>query len=408
MKTKRKCEKQFNRGIEAIELGQYKKAKKWFKIARFYNFPVGLVDFQLGIIALEELNLSEAVRQFHSYLSSSSINIENNQLSYYYLGIAYNILGNQREALDYLKKALGETANIHIQCKALLSIAKIKSYSPEMLSYLIQERFNYLLNIENSFSYEQKRTTALIEALRGNYDKCISILQEIIEEKPKLREVYKELGECYFLSQNYEDAIPVLKQGRKIAPDDQTISLLLAKAYYNTNRLPEAKTELLTLVKVIPNNAKFHYHLANVFYKLKQFNKAIRYYSKSVDSDPNFHLSYYNLGVLYQKTGLLDISQDYYFNAKEINNNFYQVHYNLGLLHYQQKNYFEALNAFLEANQLNENDKRAWHNFNTLKSIKLIAPDSKVDEKVISIVNIYLLIIAIILLLLYLYFQQGA
>ncbi len=396
-----RAQKYFDRSVTAIHEGKHERGQKWLKIAGFYGYPTGLIHYQQAIVALEQLNLTDALRLFHSYMSLTNRIDEN---VYYYLGEIYYFLGNKDEACRYFKKSFDRAANLLIQCKSLVYLDKLNFYSSEKVNQLTEHKFDYLLSVE-SHDMDQKRINALMASLRGDYNLSIDLLTELIEAKPNVRELYKELCECYLRSKRYNAIIDLLQDKTYLYKRDKTLLFTLAKAYYLSNLFSEARQALLFLIKALPGNAKLYFNLGNIYYKLKQYNRSSKCYVKAIQSDPQFYICHYNIGVLYHKTGMLDLGEEYYHKIFDTDHLYYPVHYNLGVLYYQKKQYFDSLNAFQTADHINRQDGRARHNFDTIKSIKLIDPDTKVEQKVLSLVNIYLIVAVGLLVLLFIFFS---
>ncbi len=397
----KKAQKYFDRSVSAITEGKHERGQKWLKVAGFYGYPMSLIHFQQAVVALEQLNLTDALRLFHSYMSLTKEIDEN---VYYYLGEIYYLLGNRDESCRYFKKSFDKASNLLIQCKSLVYLDKLNYYSSEKVNQLTEHKFNYLLNVE-SHDMDQKRINALMASLRGDYNLAINLLTELIEENPCTRGLYKELCECYLRSKRYNAIIDLLKDNSYLYKRDKTLVPTLAKAYYLSNLFPEARQALLFLIKVLPGNANLYFNLGNIYYKLKQYNRSSKCYLKALQNDPQFYICHFNLGVLHHKTGILDLGEEYYRKVFDTDHLYYPVHYNLGVLYYQKKQYFESLDAFQTAYGINRQDGRAKHNFDTIKNIKLIDPDTKVDEKVISLVNIYLFVAVGLLILLFIFFS---
>ncbi|MDH4128679.1 MAG: tetratricopeptide repeat protein [Spirochaetota bacterium] len=401
MKVTNKSEKYFQRSIKAIELGQYRKAKKWLNIASFYGHPIEQIYFQRGIISLRLLKLTDALNFFHLYLSREH---DADNIIYYYLAETYNMMGNSNESIKYYKMSFEGTTELLIKCKSLLNLEKAFNNSSEANLQIMRSKLDYFL-IANYDKINELRVDACISIIKGNYDIAIDILKNLANKNPNFVDIYKELCECYLRANLYDELIQIIKNNKNIFKRDKSFKIYLAKAYYHTNRLSEAKKELSTILKIVPGNSKLFFNMANVYYKLNQINSAIKYYTKAIKKDSKFYESYFNLGVLHHKSGLLNFSQEYYTKAKDLNFKLVPANYNLGILYYQKKNYFDSLNAFQQALQDNNDDHRAIHNFNAIKNLKFIDPDINIDKKILSMLNIYLFVIAGILLLLFILFS---
>lgn len=398
----KKSEKYLDKSVEAIDAGLHNKAKKWLRLAQFHGLNQVQFHFQRGKIALEELKLDQALKHFHSYLSLS---LQLDYTVYYYLGECYFAQGNSDESIKYFQLALNESESPLIQIKSLYYLDRLKVMSDDKVQKIVDEKFNYSLEIQQH-SCESKRINALSYSLKGYHDEAIDLMNQVITEEPKHREAYKELFECYLRAKLYDDIIKKYNSKKSFFKKDKAIKLLLAKVYYSSNHFLEAKQLLHELLEEVPGNAKLYFNLANVYYKLNQHGKAGKYYSKAIELNEKFDLARYNLGVLYHKSGLLDMSKECYDDTIEINPSFSQAWYNLGILHYQKKDYFESIQSFIEIEKRNIKHKKAKHNLSTVKKIKVIDPVTPNEQRLLSRLNFYLFAIAIILLVVFLYFKS--
>ncbi len=385
-------------GAQAILKDKHNRAKKWLQIAKFYGHPSNDIYYQYGIISFKELNLSDAIHNFHLYISSKN---KSDYDVFYYLAESYVLLGGKDEAIRNYKKIIEESSDVLLQCKSLFSLKILKYYSQSTIEQIVQKKFNFMLDIQSKV-LENLRINALIYALNDQYDNAIEILYKIIHLSPNLIEAYKELIECLFATKQYINIIRIFNDCKPLLKKDRTLIYYYAKASYLLNNFSEAKKGLLYVIRHIPSNGKFFYNLANIYYKLNKHNKAAKYYFKAIQYDKDFYICYYNIGVIYQKAGLVDLSEENYLKSKEFTDSYYPVDYNLGILYFQKKDYNKSLNSFLETCEQNQSDLKAKHNFNAVKNIKLVDAENKDNKSLVSVTNIYLFIIAGLLFIIYL------
>ncbi|MDH5682724.1 MAG: tetratricopeptide repeat protein, partial [Spirochaetota bacterium] len=221
---KSRTNKYFNNAIEAISKGRYRSGQKWLKVAGFFGYSTMDIYFQKGVIAFENLNLGEALRFFHSYLSLA---VKPEQSVYYYLGEAYHLLGNTKEAIRHFKYAFDRGSDKLIQCKALIYLENLKYYSSDKVQELFENKLRFIWNQDRA-DMEQYRIQALTETLKGNYNKAIELFLEVIRANPDAIEPYKELAECYARVKEFDEIIKLFNSKSNIVKKDKTVSLFLA------------------------------------------------------------------------------------------------------------------------------------------------------------------------------------
>lgn len=90
----------------------------------------------------------------------------------------------------------------------------------------------------------------------GRYADAVPYYDEGIERRPKLREAYHELGDCYEKLGKETDAIRIYERGLKAAdPRDEIGLRALARLYEKRGLVDDAIRTLRVLVAVAPGDA---------------------------------------------------------------------------------------------------------------------------------------------------------
>jgi protein O-mannosyl-transferase len=138
--------------------------------------------------------------------------------AYNNIGSAYNILGNYKEAVTALEKALaiepGFTlaANNLAQAKTNLAIqtgttSSTQQLDPDALINLSLSQFN-----------------------QGNYRQCILTCKKVLEIQPGNGSAYNNICAAYNQLKQWDSAIIVGKEGLKYIPDNQLLKNNIAFA----------------------------------------------------------------------------------------------------------------------------------------------------------------------------------
>lgn len=399
----------FKKTLHLIQNGYSQKAKQSLKLAKFYGYSSNQIQIQRGLVFLQSFDLQKALECFQSVLYS----IDPEPKACYYLAETYFLLGNRKSALKFFHKAFEESQELLIQCKSLLYIQKIQSFSTERIFELAGTKLNYLVHIEYS-ELEQKRINALLQSIRGQSKKAIELFEEILDQDSSASlEICKEFLETSLRFSAFQNISAWLthknKKWSKKIKKDKRIELLLAKFYYLTGEFQKSKEILLKLMPLIPNHSAISFNLGNVYFQLGKYNRSAQFYMRASRINSYMHQALFNLAVLYHKIGALNVAEEYYKKVRLMKPFFYWVHYNMGILFFHRKDYFQSLNCFMDADHMiSQNGKNltyrehTQHNFHVIRKLKLLSYQNEIlDKKILTRVNVYLLIFTGALLLLY-------
>jgi len=213
------------------------------------------------------------------------VNIQNNPEqweNYFELGIFFQLQGQYKEALAFLKA--GENLNDE-EPEIWLELAKV---------YLFVGDFH------NSLNYWQK-------------------LNGIFTDSP---EVLNGLAESYYLTKQFSELIPVYEKILELNPDSTEVLNNLAAIFIQTEKWFSAEP-LLTKSIEIQETARNLYNLALVKENLRDYYQAINLYKKAIILEPEFAQAHWNLSLMNLLTeNFLDGFQEFEWRFKTSENNF--------------------------------------------------------------------------------------
>jgi len=148
---------------------------------------------------------------------------------------------------------------------------------------------------------------------KGDNERAISLLRQIVSADPKDFEAWTELGTVYFREKNYADAEKAYLQALEAQP-----SFILALS--NIGKLRMAQKDFEGAVKVLsqaieikPPSADANYFLGEAYLNLKKGSKAVAYMNEAIRIDPvgmaNVHL---RLAEIYDSVGLKEMAAKEY------------------------------------------------------------------------------------------------
>ena len=153
----------------------------------------------------EENKYSEAIEKFESSIAK----IPDYTVSYYYLADCYAYQGNFKKAIEILDKAVKVRSDVARGAKNVkVSYEELKMYDEYEFSKYKKERANdYLeeLGLREKSPHEDEISHHFIEVMKllannekkGNIDKAIDLLNQIIEWDPSSVQAYFYLGDIY-------------------------------------------------------------------------------------------------------------------------------------------------------------------------------------------------------------------
>ncbi len=148
-----------------------------------------------------------------------------------------------------------------------------------------------LLQAAPTFFIEQVKE--LIQLIRADEDpeKRESIFNNLLEERPSMSQVSKQISLEAIQNGDYDFALAELKKAISMNPDYPDLHNLLGIAYANKGMTDDAVMEFETALKIHPNYLKAHLNLALTFYEKGAHDEAMNHLDKVLGLDPENELA---------------------------------------------------------------------------------------------------------------------
>jgi tetratricopeptide (TPR) repeat protein len=223
---------------------------------------------------------------------------------------------------------------------------------------------------------------------RGDPEKAVLLLQDIVRQAPKLAAAHHYLGMAWAQQNKWPDAISALKQARTLAPTSSEIRTTLSRTYLAQGSLGPAITEgeaavaadpqnvsalalladahlldgdtkraqqrLKELLTLLPNDLSVHHRLGVVTHALHREDEAIAHFEQALKMKPDFVEPLEQIVVIMATQGKVVQARERlvrHIAAHPQEPRFYNV---LGRMLMQAKQFREAEAAFQKALGLDE------------------------------------------------------
>lgn len=251
-----------------------------------------------------------------------------------------------------------------------------------------KESFSPEDDIKTLLPSYNKATEAFEIFLKGETDKAVELLKDIIKEGKNVDIAYSNLAEIYKDTGRLNEALEVLKQGygqfsssyiifityvnylNQAGHFEEVISLILSKdlpqkendaeiwnslgfAYWKTGddekALAAYEKALALDEKYVNVYTNFGAIYLSIFLKTKSqraFQKSLQFYNKAIELAPNSASAYSGLGNAYREAGELEKAIDYWEKALLLNPDLERTLFKLSLAYLEAGNKAKALSSF--------------------------------------------------------------
>ena len=289
--------------------------------------------------------------------------IDESEHAYYWLGVAYNTLGDLNKAEELYLKALTINPNY---------------LNPlDSLAYLYSEQGKYKQAIEYFEKVYRGRPNnpdlplqiAGVQLQRGEYKKAIKYANESLKLEPNRVEAYIIIAKAYRYLGDFKKAIQTLKKAENIAPFYSIIYFHFALIYYDFGDYSQALPYAKKYITLDPNSGWGYLVSAIVLRKQgekKLMNEAIKkaedcyraQLGEGADTDISALRGLARLYTSFDIDSLkaLEYAQEAIKFDKRI-----QVQQILARAYYQNKRYKEALDILTKIIDINANHAVYWY-----------------------------------------------
>lgn len=294
------AEKYFRKYLE--EQRKYKPSDEQLSIILLFGFARHRAYYSLGLIRMIQNNPVEAEGYFLKTLA------EQEPYSDTYLKLASIYLDRKdtEKAFQYIEKELTADPDSDIANLYMARYFGLKNDDTEAEKYLEKA---VALTQGNPEVYERG---SLYWLGKGEYDKAIAFLQELVGLKPTYASGVKLLAKAQYDGANFKDSLKSYRQFLQLEPGD-----------------PEAV-----------NN------LANCHFKLGDYEEAEKLFTEALEIDDRLAVSYRNLGLTKLHLGKLKEALVLLEKYNEISPDDLEIELAIGGIYSQSGDYSEAIRHF--------------------------------------------------------------
>jgi spermidine synthase len=240
--------------------------------------------------------------------------------AYYNLALALNVMGNTREGIDALQKAISLDANFY------------DAYFELGIAYLTQ----------------------------GRFDEAIPQFSEALRIKPDSAEAYTNLGNVYLAQGNGSAAIYNYNKALTIDPGNAMVHHNLGVVLANQGKTADAIEHYSNALQIEPDLADARQNLGRLLAGQGRLDEALAQFYEILRIDPNNADVQSDIGIILSQQGQISEAIDHFDAALKTNQNHFSARYNLGVALLRQGKFEGAIGHFLKAIELKPTDPEAY------------------------------------------------
>lgn len=180
---------------------------------------------------------------------------------------------------------------------------------------------------KNSDTLILKETNVLIT--KGDYSAAILLLDSCVDEGIKTKEIYLNLGICYFNLRSYEKALFYFNQLLEKYPNYSNCYDNRGFLYQKLGKYELSIRDFNKAVSLNPESYKTYANRGYSYFSLYQYELALRDYNKSISLNPDYPYVYNSRGVLFHKMRSIDKAIADFTTALKLKGDYSEASYNL-------------------------------------------------------------------------------
>ncbi|RLA96817.1 MAG: hypothetical protein DRG83_16925, partial [Deltaproteobacteria bacterium] len=258
---------------------------------------------KIGVILLKQKKIESAIQKLQAVIHAEP----DNAYAKYYLGVAYEELGNNKKAIEILEQIppdslLWEESRLRLSLiykktkkmdkayQVLKDAILIKPEDPMLYVYLgslyeesgkYEEAEKYLregLKIQPTNIDLMFRLGVLLDKKKEK-EKALNIMREILKQDPRHADALNYIGYSYAeLGIKLDEAKTLIERALKEKPRNGYILDSLAWVYYKMGKYEEALKKIKQALKYTPNDPIINEHLGDIYRALKRWKRALNAY----------------------------------------------------------------------------------------------------------------------------------
>ena len=152
-------------------------------------------------------------------------------------------------------------------------------------------------------NYWYKQTLASHYRKRGENEKAVDVIEDIVDRFPSRLEPLMELVDLYDRLKDYKKVIHTLDRLEKIDGKSEQISMEKFRIYLQTKDLERAFAEIENLVQEYPYEMRYLNILGDVYLENGRIEEAYSIFKKVLKDEPGYAPAMLSLVSYYEKTG---------------------------------------------------------------------------------------------------------
>lgn len=247
---------------------------------RFLFITIASVScwFSKSVVA-QKSNLGAELLDQNKFAESRSYfekNLESDPSAYFYIMLSYYNNGQEKEALEWAKKALNAKPN---------------------------EPYTYLAQGLKDISSKNK------EGAKSNFDKAIELSGKMPENTQV--EIAQTIADNIFLPLN-QYALTLIEKSLEKNKKNKRWFITYGDVLRINEQSGRGKDQYIMALKLDKNYALAYNRLGELWLKVDNMESAIENFENAKKADPNFTLTYRNLGEYYYKNGKVNEALENY------------------------------------------------------------------------------------------------
>ncbi|MBQ3642101.1 tetratricopeptide repeat protein [bacterium] len=325
------------------QVKNYAKAEQIFLELFEDDYELRLVGAELFEIYLLTGNFKRIIDTFNTKYNTLS-----DSIIFYYVGIAYERLGNEQLAQSFYRKSYDSDEN-NSEAAGRIARTLVESGDFEEAEQIC---LKLLKNSENDKIFA---IIAELYMLKNDYDSAMKYFSFAIRLNDKNSEYYFKLGLVYTLKGYFNEAEESYSCAIDLEPENLTYKYSLAYLYYTINKFENSEKLTDTILMLEPNYISAISLKILLLLKQDKASDCSKYIKILNDIADKDDFSYFAIAEYYAKLNMWDASINAINKAIEKNGNSTEYKYELAHSLYCMGKYEEALEICKKITQ--DNDK---------------------------------------------------
>ena len=153
-------------------------------------------------------------------------------------------------------------------------------------------------------NYWYKETLAGYYQNKGENEKAIEVIEEMVTQSPSRLEPLMALVDMYNRTQDYEKVIHTLNRLEKLDGKSEQISMEKFRMYLAMDSTEQAFTEMESLAKEYPYDMRYLTMLGDVYMENDREEEAYKTYRQVLATEPGYAPAMLSMATYYEKMGM--------------------------------------------------------------------------------------------------------